>query len=68
MLGLTRFCRLDLASHFISIAKTASKKIGALIHFFRLRFLSVSINVPYAYIWSTVVMYGLVPLVVTWNC
>ena len=68
ILGLTVSSKLDRGSYFISIAKTASKKIGALIHFFLLRFLSVSINVPYAHIWSTVVMYGLVPLVVTWNC
>ena len=32
MLGLTFFSKLDWGSYIISIAKTASKKIGALIH------------------------------------
>ena len=32
MLGLTLFSKLDGGSYIISIAKTASKKIGALIH------------------------------------
>ena len=32
MLGLTFSSKLDLGSYIISIAKTASKKIGALIH------------------------------------
>ena len=32
MLGLTFSSKLDWGSHIISIAKTASKKIGALIH------------------------------------
>ena len=31
MLGLSFFSKLDLVSYIISIAKTASKKIGALI-------------------------------------
>ena len=32
MLGLTLFSKLDWISYIFSIAKTASKKIGALIH------------------------------------
>ena len=32
MLGLTFSSKLDWGSYIISIAKTASKKIGALIH------------------------------------
>ena len=32
MLGLTLSCKLDWDSDIIPIAKTASKKIGALIH------------------------------------
>ena len=32
MLGLTFSSKLDWGSYFISIAKTASKKVGALIH------------------------------------
>ena len=38
MLGLTVSSKLDWGSYIISIAKTASKKIGALIH--SLKFLS----------------------------
>ena len=33
-----------------------------------LRLLCISINLPYAHVWNTVVMSGLVPLVATWNC
>ena len=38
MLGLTFSSKLDWGSYIISIAKTASKKIGALIH--SMKFLS----------------------------
>ena len=38
MLGLTFSSKLDWGSYVISIAKTASKKIGALIH--SMKFLS----------------------------
>ena len=38
MLGLTLSSKLDWGSYIISIAKTATKKIGALIH--SMRFLS----------------------------
>ena len=33
-----------------------------------MRLLCISINLPYAHEWNTVVTSGLVPLVVTWNC
>ena len=71
MLGLTFSSKLDWGSYIISIAKTASKKIGALI---------CSMNFPspeaalYLYkstihhVWNTVVMSGLVQPVATWNC
>ena len=36
--------------------------------FFLLRLLYISINLPYAHVWNTVVTSGLVPLVATWNC
>ena len=36
--------------------------------FFLLRLLCISINLPYAHVWNTVVMSGLVLLVATWNC
>ena len=71
MQGLTFSSKLDWGSYMISIAKTASKKIGALIgsiKFFLLRLLCISINVPYAHVQSTVVTSGLIPLVATWNC
>ena len=71
MLGLTFSSKLDWGSYIVSIAKTTSKKIGALIHsmkFLFLRLLCISINLPYSHVWNTAVMSGLVRLVVTWNC
>ena len=71
MLVLTFSSKLDWASFIISIAKTASKKIGALIHsikFLSPELLCISINLPYPHVWNTVVLSGLVPLVATWNC
>ena len=35
LLGLTLFSKLDLGSYIISIAKTATKKIAALIYFMK---------------------------------
>ena len=49
MLGLTFSSKLDWGSYIISLAKTASKKIGALIHsmrFFLLRLHCISITLP----------------------
>ena len=71
MLGLIFSSKLDCGSYIISIAKTASKKIEALIR--SMRFLSPEINLyvynlPYAHAWNIVVTSGLVPLVATWNC
>ena len=72
MLGLTFSSNLNWGSYIISIAKTVSMKIGALIRFmkffFLLRLLCISINLAYAHVWNTVVTSGLVPLVATWNC
>ena len=50
MLGLTFSSKLDWGSYIISIAKTASKKIGTLIH--SMKFLSpeVALNLPYAHV------------------
>ena len=70
MLGLTFSSKLDWGSYIISIAKTAFKKIGALIHsmkFFLLRLLYISVNLSSAHVWNTVVKPGLVLLVATWN-
>ena len=50
MLGLTFSSKLDWSSYIVSVAKTAFKKIEALIHprsFFLLRLLCISINLPY---------------------
>ena len=63
MLVLTFFFKFDWGSYIISIAKTASKKIGAIIRF--MEFLSPEV---YADVWNTVVTCGLVPLVATCNC
>ena len=59
MLGFT-FSGLGLL--IISIVKTASKKIGALISSmkFLLSLLCVSISLTYGHAWNTVVMSGLV--------
>ena len=57
---------MDWGSYIISVAKTASKKIGALIH--SMKFVSPEVNLPYAHVWNTVGTSGLVPLVATWNC
>ena len=71
MLELTFYSKLDWDSYIISIAKTSSKKIGALIRsisLFLLSLLCISINLPYAHVWNTVVTSELVPLDATWNC
>ena len=71
MLGLTFSSKLDWGSYIISVAKTASKKIGALIRsrkFLSLEFGLISINLSYAHVWNTVVTAGLVLLVATWIC
>ena len=71
MLELTFSSNLDWGSYIFSIAKTASKKIGASIRsMHELSFscgCSVSINLSYNHVWNTVVMSGLVLLVATWN-
>ena len=70
MLELTFSFKLDWGSYIISTAKTASKKIGALVR--SIKFLSpevalISINLPYGHVWNAVVMSCLVVLVATWN-
>ena len=72
MLGLTFSSKLDWGSSIISIAKTASNKIGDLISFMKLHSpdvaLYLSINLPHGHSWNTAVMTGLVLLVATPNC
>ena len=67
-LGLTFSSKLDRGSYIISIAKTVSKKIGALIR--SMKFLSPEVAL-YLYkstiqpAWNIFVMFGLVFLVAT---
>ena len=68
---LTFSSKLDWGSYIISVAKTASKNSGALIH--SMKFLSPEIALylyksTYAHVWNNLVTSGLVPLVATWNC
>ena len=74
MLGLTISSKLNWGSYIISITKTATREIGALIR--SMKFLSpevalllyISINLTYTHVWNTVVMAGIVFVVATWNC
>ena len=71
ILGLTLSSKLDWGSYVISIAKTASKKIGTLIR--SMKFLSpeVALYLYKSTIWPCMeycFMSGLVLLVATWNC
>ena len=71
MLGLTFCSKLDWGSYIICIAKTASKKIEALIC--SMKFLSPEVAL-YLYkstifhVWNTVVISGLVLLVASCDC
>ena len=71
MQGLTFSSKLDWSAYIISIAKIASKKIGALIC--SIKFLSPEVALylhksTMQYAWNTIVMSELVLLVATWNC
>ena len=68
MLGLSFSSKLDWGSCIISTAKTASKKIGALIR--SMKFVSPEVALylyksTIAHVWNAVIMCGLVPLVAT---
>ena len=71
MLGLTFSSKFDWGSRIILIAKTASKKFGALIR--SMKFLSPEVAL-YLYkstihhVWNALVRSGLLPLVAPWNC
>ena len=70
MLVLTFSSKMDWDYPTIIIARTASKKIAALISY-DVSFscgCRLSINLPYAHVWNTGVTSGLVPLVATRNC
>ena len=70
MLGLTFSSKLDWDDYVVSIAKTASKKIGALIC--SMKFFSPEVALFHykstIQPWNTTVMSGLVLLAATWNC
>ena len=64
ILGLTFSSEVGWGSYIFSITKTAYKKIGALIcsmKFLSPKFLCISINLPYPYVWNADVTSGLVP-------
>ena len=63
MLGLTFSSKLDWGYYIISIAKTASKKIGALIH--SMKFLSPEVAL---YLYKSTICPCMVPPVATWIC
>ena len=63
MLEMPFSSKLDWGFKIISIAKTASKKIEALIRSGKFR----SINLQNSLAWNTVIISGLVLLVATWN-
>ena len=68
MLDFSFSSKVDWGSYIISIATTASKKIGDLIlrSFFLLRLLCISIYLPYGLACNTV-MSGLVAQAATWK-
>ena len=71
MLGLSFSSKLDWGSCILSIAKTASMKIGVLIWSMTVLPRKVSVclyNLPYCLAWNTVVMCGLLLLTATWIC
>ena len=68
MLGLTFSSKLDWGPYTVSIAKTASKKIGALICSMKFPSPEVALYLyksPYGPVWNTAVMSELVLLVAT---
>ena len=65
--GLSKKGEACLICRFVTVLSTihSMKFYYVLWCFFLLRLLCVSINLPYAHVWNTVVMSGLVPLVLT---
>ena len=71
MLSLTFSSKLDWSSYIVSIVKTASKKMGALIRSMKFLFPEVALYLyksTIVHIWNTAVTSGMVPLVATWDC
>ena len=65
MLELTFSSELGFCSYIISIAKTASKKIGALICSIKFFSRDCFVCLPCGHAWNSVVMSGVVVLVAT---
>ena len=64
ILGLTFSSKLDWGPYIISITKTASRKIGALICFMKFLFPEVAVYLyksTIVHVWNTAVTSGLVP-------
>ena len=52
----------------VSVNKYAMHLFNSFYEVSFLRLLWISINLPYAHVWNTVVTSGLLPLVAIWNC
>ena len=71
MLELTFLSKMDWTLTLSLLLKLPPRKLEpwfVLWSFFLLRFLCISINLPYNLAWNTAVMSGLVLQVATWNC
>ena len=71
MLWLTFSSKVDWGSYIISIPKTAFNKIGALIRFVKILSREVALYLHKFTMqpcMNTVVIFGLVLLLATWNC
>lgn len=71
MLALFSSCNSDWCSYITSLLKQSQREIKPwliLWIFFPLRFLFISITVPSAHAWNTIVMSGLMLLLATWIC
>ena len=71
ILGVTFSSKLDWGT-YISIAKTASKKIEVFsMNFNKVSFFEVAVYLyksTIRHVWNTVVTSGLAPVLATWNC
>ena len=71
ILGLAFSSKLDCGYTLSLLLKLLLRKLEpwfVLWSFFLLKLLCIFINLPYAHAWNTVVMFGLVLFVATWNC
>ena len=63
-------CILGWGFYIISVVKTASRKIGALIRYMipPVVAFSISEDLPYDLVWNIVFMFGLLLLDAIWKC